>query len=148
LNYYEGRITGNELFTLFQNEVEAGRRERRERRVPIDVPYKYLEGAKLMKEIRNGKLRDAMGRYRAKVTPRDFENIREEGLRKGRPMRELMKMYPQYSRTTIRRILGAGRGYVLVKDRGIVHTTSSSSDLSQPSESQGSETNPSLAATA
>src|SRR5271157_5823717 len=41
LDYYEGRITGNELFEIFQKEVEAGRRERCERKVPIDVPHKY-----------------------------------------------------------------------------------------------------------
>jgi len=148
LSYYEGRITGNELFSLFQNEVEAGRRERRERKVPIDVLYKYPEGARLLRELRKDKLRDAMGRYRAKVTPRDFENIREEWLRNKRPMMELAKMYPQYGRTTIRRVLSAGRGYGDVNGKGVVNTADANSDLSHPSESQGSETNSNLAPTA
>src|SRR2546428_3588801 len=37
LDYYEGKITGNALMAIFQNEVEAGRRERRPRKVPIHV---------------------------------------------------------------------------------------------------------------
>lgn len=46
LSYYEGRITGNQLFATFQREVEAGRRERRNRKVVIDVPYRLPGGIK------------------------------------------------------------------------------------------------------
>ena len=70
LDYYEGKVTGNELAAVFRREVEAGRRERRERKVPIDVPFIYPEGDKMMKQLRVSRLRDAFGRYRAKVTER------------------------------------------------------------------------------
>ena len=117
LDYYEGKITGNALMAIFQNEVEAGRRERRPRKVPIHVPHTYFDGDRIMKLMRNVKLRDVSGRYRAKVTPEDFQAIRQEHFEKGRRLNELMKAYPQYSRTTIRRILGSDkqRGHVLVK---------------------------------
>jgi hypothetical protein len=72
LDYYEGRITGNELVAIFQREVEAGRRERRERKVTIDVPYTYLVGDKALKQLRVQRPRDAFGRYSTKVTPEDF----------------------------------------------------------------------------
>lgn len=125
LDYYDGKITGNVLFSTFQEEVEAGRRERRVRKVPIDVPYLYHEGDRMMKQLRNIRLKDALGRYRAKVTPEDFDSIRARHFESGIALRELTKAYPQYSRTTIRRILGRGRGYVLVKGRGLVGATHS-----------------------
>jgi hypothetical protein len=125
LDYYEGRTTGNELMAVFQSEVEAGRRERRPRKVPINVPYTYFDGDRIMKLRRNVKLRDAFGRYRAKVTPEDFETIRRKHFEEGRLLPELAKAYPQYSRTTIRRIVGRDkqRSHVLVKGVGSVTTT-------------------------
>jgi hypothetical protein len=123
LDYYDGRITGNELSRVFQEEVEAGRRERHNRKVPIDVPYTHPMGARLMKQIRNDVLRDAFGRFRAKVTPEDYQQMREEHFDHGKRLRDLVKEYPQYARETIRRVLGGGRGYVGVKGRGRVDTT-------------------------
>ncbi len=123
LDYYEGKITGNELARVFREEVEAGRRERRRRKIPIDVPYKRPEGDRLMKQLRNDRLRDLFGRYRAKVTPEDYERMREEHFNQGKRLCDLVKEYPQYARETIRRVLGGGRGYVLVKGRGRVETT-------------------------
>ena len=125
LGYYEGKITGNEMVAIFQEEVEAGRRERRKRKVRIDVPYKRPEGDMIMKNRRKDKLRDALGRFRAKVTPEDYQNIRREHFDRGERLRDLVKEYPQYARETIRRVLGGGRGYVLVKGRGLVSTTDS-----------------------
>ena len=122
LDYYEGKITGNELAAVFRMEVEAGRRERRERKVPIDVPFIYPEGDKTMKQLRISRLRDALGRYRAKVTNEDFQRIREGRFREGKSLREICAEYLQYSRTTIRRVLGRDRGRVLVVGRGIVDT--------------------------
>jgi hypothetical protein len=78
-----------------------------------------------MKLRRNVKLRDAFGRYRAKVTPEDFEAIRRKHFEEGRLLHELAKAYPQYSRTTIRRVLGRDRGFVLVKGRGLVRAPDS-----------------------
>ena len=125
LDYYEGKITGNALMAIFQNEVEAGRRERRPRKVPVHVPHTYFDGDRIMKLLRNVKLRDALGRYRAKVTPEDFQDIRQDHFEKGRRLNELAKAYSQYSRTTIRRILGRDkqRNHVLVKGRDEVTTT-------------------------
>ena len=123
LDYYEGRITGNELVSIFQAEVEAGRRERRPRKVPIDIPYTRVEGDRLMRQKRSFAMRDAMGRYRAKVAPEDFARIREEHFAQGKRLRDLAKEYPQYARETIRRVLGGGRGYVGVKGIGRVDTT-------------------------
>ncbi len=128
LDYYEGRINGNELAAIFQREVEAGRRERRERKVPIDVPFIYHEGDRMMKEKRRVKLRDALGRYRAKVTADDYSSIREEHFGQGKPLHELTRKYSQYSKETIRRILGKGRGYVLVKGLGLVGSEASRND--------------------
>src|SRR5467141_263936 len=49
LDYYEGKITGNALTATFQKEVEAGRRERRPRKVTINVPHTYFDGDRIMK---------------------------------------------------------------------------------------------------
>ena len=148
LDYYEGKTTGNDLVRVFRAEVEAGRRERHVRKVALDVPYTRPDGDRIMKRVRNDRLRDAMGRYRAKVTPEDYATIRKKHFDKGMRLCELVREYPQYARETIRRALGGGRGYILVKGTGIVDTTTAGIDLSQPSEFQGSETNSSLATTA
>ena len=105
LDYYEGRITGNQLITIFEKEVEAGRREKRVRKVAIDVPYAYPVGDAALKRLRALRPKDALGRYSNKVTPEDFSRIREAHFRDGKGVRELMKDYPQYGKTTIRRIL-------------------------------------------
>ncbi len=120
--YYEGKTTGNGLVEMFRQEVEAGRRERREHRVRIDVPLTLPEGERLMHERRGERLRDALGRFRAKVSSADYWSVRRaaaEGLR----LRDLVKRYPRYSRETIRRILGKGRSYVGVKGVGRVDAT-------------------------
>jgi hypothetical protein len=122
LDYYEGRITGNELIEVFRQEVEVGRRERRPRRVVIDVPYTRAQGLAIMKERRKARLRDAFGRFRSRVTPEDLGRIRHEHFIEGKRLRDLVKEYPQYARETIRRILGGGRGYVGVKGIGRVDT--------------------------
>ena len=123
LDYYEGKTTGNELVAVFKAEVEAGRRENHPRKIVLDVPYKRPEGDRIMKHIRNDRLRDALGRYRAKLTPEDFETIRRRHFEGGQRICELTREYPQYARETIRRVLGRGRGYILVKGIGRVDTT-------------------------
>ena len=123
LEYYEGRITGNELLAIFKEEVEAGRRERKVRTVKLDVPYTGPEGDRLMKTIRKDRLRDAFGRYRAKLTPEDFLAIRIGHFDQGKRICELTREYPQYARETIRRVLGRGRGYIGVKGLGRVDST-------------------------
>jgi hypothetical protein len=109
LDYYEGRITGNQLITIFEKEVEAGRREKRERKIAIDVPYTYPVGDVALKRLRAVRPKDALGRYSNKVTPEDFASIREAHFKDGKGVRELMKDYPQYGKTTIRRILSRGQ---------------------------------------
>jgi hypothetical protein len=126
LEYYEGMITGNQLLTVFKAEVEAGRRERKKRTVLLDVPYTRPEGDKIMKSIKNDRLRDSFGRYRAKLTPKEFREIRVKHFDQGKRICELVKEYPQYARETIRRVLGRGRGYVGVKGIGRVETTDTS----------------------
>ena len=126
IDYYEGRITGNELIAIFKQEVEAGRRERRPRKVVIDVPYTITQGLELMRARRKIRLRDAFGRFRAGVTPEDFARIRHEYFDGGKRLRDLIKANPQYSKETIRRILGRDRGYVGVKGIGRVDTTDTS----------------------
>jgi hypothetical protein len=125
IDYYEGRIRGNDLVEIFAKEVEAGRRERRSHRVKIDVPYTFPEGNALMKAKWKERKREVMFRIRAKVTQEDFEHIRRQHFDSGKSVRELLQVYPQYSRETMRRILGKGRGYVLVKGKGLVKTTDS-----------------------
>jgi hypothetical protein len=122
LDYYEGRITGNQLVAIFKIEVEAGRRERRPRKVALDIPYTRPEGDRVMKQLRNDRLRDAFGRYRAKLTPEDFQAIRRKHFQEGMRICDLTREYPQYARETIRRVLGRGRGYILVKGIGRVDT--------------------------
>jgi hypothetical protein len=148
LDYYGGKTSGNELVATFQGEVEAGRRERHPHHRIIDAPYTFAEGTRLMNEGRKVKLRDAIGRYRAKVTPEDYATIRKKHFDQSKRLCELVREYPQYARETIRRVLGGGRGYVLVKGTGIVDTTKAGSDLPHPFESQGSGTNSDLATTA
>jgi hypothetical protein len=76
-----------------------------------------------MKEIRNDRIRDALGRYRAILTGSDFRTIRIEYFDQGKRICELAREFPKYSRETIRRVLGRGRGYVGVKGMGRVDTT-------------------------
>ena len=121
IDCYEDRITGNELLKMFQGEVEVWRREKRPRK-PIDVPFVYSEGTFLMKEVRKSRLRDAFGRFRAKVTPEDFV-MRKKYFDLNVKLQELITEYPEYSKETIRRILGRGRGYIGVKGIGRVDTT-------------------------
>ena len=123
LDYYEGRITGNRLLEVFREEVDSGRRERRPRKVALNVPYSYPEGDNMMKALRREKLRDAFGRFRAKVTPEDYAQIRMKHFDQGKRLCDLMKEYPQYARETIRRVLGGGRGYVGIVGVGRVETT-------------------------
>jgi len=109
IDYYEGRIRGNDPMTILQNEVNAGRRERRPRRAVIDVPYTFAEDDRIMTEGRKIRLRDVMGKYRSKVTPADYESIRKEYFDEGKRLRDLAQEYPQYARETIRRVLGRER---------------------------------------
>jgi len=132
IDYYEGRTTGNDLVELFSQEVDAGRRERRPHRVVINVPFKHPEGETFMGEIRSKRLRDAFGRFRAKVTPEDFENIREEHFVHGARVRDLVRKYPRYSKETIRRILGRDRGSVGVKGFGVVTTGTTDTTIREP----------------
>jgi len=123
IQYYEGKSTGNALLAVFREEVEAGRRERRDRKVTLDIPYTITEGKRITRERKIARLRDAFGRFRAKVTSTDYVEIREEHFAEGRSLLDLMAKYPQYSKETIRRILGRDRGYVGVKGIGLVSTT-------------------------
>ena len=123
LNYYQGRTTGNQLVAVFAREVEAGRRERHPRKIPLNVPYRRPEGDRIMKQIRGDRLRDAMGRYRATLSARDFRSIRIKYFDSGIRVCDLVREYPKYSRESIRRILGKGRRYILVKGIGRVDTT-------------------------
>lgn len=116
IDYYEGRTTGNHLLSVFSEEVEAGRRERHPRKVKIEVPYKYPEGDALMKARRADKIRAVIARTRPKVTRRDYEEIREKHFKLGTPLHRLVKDYPQYGKETIRRVIGRGRGYVIIKE--------------------------------
>jgi hypothetical protein len=118
IDYYEGRIRGNDLADIFKAEVKAGRRENRERRVVIDTPFTYPAGDSLMKAKRKEKIRATIIKTRAKVTRNDYEAIREGHFILGRSLSELVQLYPQYGRETIRRILGRGRGYVLISGEG------------------------------
>lgn len=120
---YESRISGNDLVAIFQHEVDAGRRERRPRTVIIDVPYTFDEGVRIMRVKRGERFRNTFGRSRAEVTAEDFARIREEHFEKGRQLSDLIASYPQYSKETIRRILGRDRGHVGVKGIGRVDTT-------------------------
>ena len=112
LDYYEGRIIGNALIAVLKAEVEAGRRERRDRKVPLDVPYTINDGNRIMRERRGNVFRDRFGRIRAKLTPEDFRDIRIKHFDQGKRVCDLTREYPQYARETIRRVLGRGRGYI------------------------------------
>ena len=120
VEYYEGKIRGDDLFRIFQEEVEAGRRERRDRKVVIRVPCTYPDGDALMKARRREKILAVMEKSRAKVSMKDYNDIRRAYFESGRSLSELRQLYPRYGRETIRRILGKGRGYVLVKGKGRV----------------------------
>jgi len=110
LDYYEGRTTGNRLVAIFDSEVSAGRREKRERKVAVDVPFSYPDGDRALKQLRAVRPRDSRGRYAAKVTSEDAQGIRDAHLNGRKTIRELMKDYPQYGKTTIRRVLTGSHG--------------------------------------
>jgi hypothetical protein len=120
IDYYEGKIRGDDVFRVFQEEVEAGRRERRDRKVVIQVPYTYPDGHALMKARRRERVKAAIEKSRAKISRKDYDDIRRAYFESGLSLVELRRLYPTYARETIRRILGKGRGYVLVKDEGRV----------------------------
>ena len=122
LDYFDGKTTGNALLKIFEDEAAAGRRERRPHKA-VDVPFTYPEGDAIMKEVRRSRLRDAFGRFRAKVTPEDYAAIRREHFEQNAELQDLVRKHPQYSKETIRRILGRGRGYICVKGIGRVDTT-------------------------
>lgn len=73
-----------------------------------------------MKRRRRERIRTAIERMRAKVSKGDYDDIRRERFVKGLWISDIVKEYPQYSRETVRRILGRGRGYVLVVGMGKV----------------------------
>jgi len=120
--YYGGRITGNELVAVFRREVTEKRRERRNHTVRINVPYTFPQGDALMRERRRERIREAIEKNRPVVSMRDLESIRRDSAN-GIPLAKLAKKHSSCSRETIRRILGRGRGYVLVKGIGRVDTT-------------------------
>lgn len=120
IDCYEGRLRGDNVFKIFQEEVEAGRRERRERKVVIKVPYTYPDGHALMKARRRERIKAAIDKSRAKVSRKDYDEIRRAYFESGRTLSELRALYPKYAKETIRRILGKGRGYVLVEGEGRV----------------------------
>jgi hypothetical protein len=124
IDYYEGRITGNELVSIFQREVEAGRRERRRHTVRVEVPYTFPQGDPMMKFRRRRRIGDSINQNRARLTRQDYERIRRDHFERGLSLAKLTTTYRMYSRETIRRVLGGGRGYVLVKGVGRVNTTS------------------------
>ena len=126
LEYYNGKITGDQLVSVFGSEVEAGRRERKIRAVALAVPFTRPEGVKVVKQLRRDRLRDAFGRYRARLTPEDFADIRTGYFDNGMRICDLAREYPRYARETIRRVLGKGRRYVGVKGIGRVDTTDTS----------------------
>jgi hypothetical protein len=119
IDYYEGRITGNQLQAVFCREVEAGRRERHPRKVRIDVPFTYPEGDSMMRARRKENIRATIARTRPKVTRKDYEEIRRKHFELGFTLIALTGLYPQYARETIRRILGRGRGYVMIKEADV-----------------------------
>jgi citrate lyase gamma subunit len=83
IDYYEGRVRGDDLFAIFGEEVEAGRRERRERKVVIHVPFTYPEGDALMKVRRRAKIVAAIEsqeqRYPGRTTTISEERISKRG---------------------------------------------------------------------
>ena len=123
LDYYERRITGNALIEVLRAEVEGGRRERRDSRAPLNVPYTITDCNRIMRERRGNTFRDRFGRTRAELTPEDFRDIRIKHFDQGKRIRDLSREYPQYARETTRRVLGRGRGYIGVKGVGRVDTT-------------------------
>jgi hypothetical protein len=119
IDYYEGRITGNKLFSLLEREVKAGRRKKRNHTARASVPYTFPDGDAIMKKRRKEKIRSAIARTRAKVVKSDYHSVRREFSRNGLRLVDIGRKYPQYSRETIRRILGCDRGYVLVVGEGL-----------------------------
>ena len=56
IDYYEGKTTGNDMLAVFRKEVEAGRRERHDRKIILDIPYTIIEGNEVMKKHRSDDL--------------------------------------------------------------------------------------------
>ena len=123
LDYYEGRITGNALVTVLKAEVDAGRRERRATKDPLNVPYTITEGNQIKKVRRGNNVIESLGRIWAKLTPEDFRDIRIKHFDKGKRICDWTREHPQYAREAIRRVLGRGRGYIGVEGIGRVDTT-------------------------
>ena len=101
IDYIEGRITGNEALSLFNNEVRRGRRRGRIRE--LNLPYARQEGIRLSR-LENA--RRARAAHAVNVSPGVQRQIRADHASGRLGHIRLSRKYG-YSRSVIRRVLGA-----------------------------------------
>jgi len=100
IDYMEGRITGNEALSLFNNEIRIGRRRGKIR--DTDLPYTRQEGLRLSR-LENA--RNARAAYAVNVAPEVQRQIRADHIEAKLGHIRLSRKYG-YSASVIRRILG------------------------------------------
>jgi len=100
IDYIEGRITGNEVLDLFNNEVRTGRRRGKIRE--SNLPYTRQEGLRLSR-LENA--RKARAAYAVNVSPEVQLRIRADHSNEKLGHITLSRKYG-YSVSVIRRILG------------------------------------------
>jgi hypothetical protein len=103
--YCEDRITGNELQELLEIEVNAGRRERHKHH-SCDSPYFRSEGRAILLGRRRRHVLMAMMARRI-VNPLDQVAIAQMRMQ-GRSWSQLQSHFPNYSTSTLRRIVSGG----------------------------------------
>ena len=100
--YLEDRITGNELQAILAQEVEFGRRERRQHQT-LDVPFLRVEGRNILLARRRAhSLRATISRRVVTATDKPaIEKARLQGL----SWSQLHIAFPGYSVSTLRRVV-------------------------------------------
>lgn len=102
VRYYEDSITGNELQTILQEEVDAGRRERRSHQIFDSASFRSEGREILLKRKKALALKALIARR--KVTIADRVAIKQERER-GISFKALQDSYPHYSMSTLRRVV-------------------------------------------
>jgi hypothetical protein len=100
LRYFEGRITGTEVGTFFNNEVTIGRRTGKIRK--FDVPFTYPQG--------KAESRKGFSNQRTSLSKSQKETIAKTYSIKGLTMYQLASMYHVSPSTIYRVVRGLRRG--------------------------------------
>jgi len=105
LNYFKGKVTGNQVIELLNDEVRNGIRVGK-LRPPSDLPYSYAEGLRIYKK---GYKRIGPSTLQA-LTEKEREEIRKSYVNDGSTIYQLAPAYGVSPSTIFKTIRGLKRG--------------------------------------